>query len=97
MSELKDINQISRECFAEKDGHKTLYRPNELSVNHKRYHVDIHWDFIKAVEVYATSKEEAGNIVYNLLDHDRIPLSEFEDGGFELNLDFQPYIDGGYD
>lgn len=56
MAELKNISQISRKYFAEEDGYKTVYRPKELSVNHKRYNVDIYWDFVKAVEVYATSK-----------------------------------------
>ena len=97
MLKIKSVNQISREYYAEKDGNKTVYRPNELSVNHKRYNVDIYWCFGKAVEVYATSKKEAEGIIYNILDQDRIPFSEFEDVGFELNLDFQPHIENEMD
>jgi len=57
----------------------------------KMVNVDIHWDFVRSIQVIAADVDEAEKIVDEMMQNREIPKSTFEDGDYwELDTTFQP-------
>ena len=53
--------------------------------------VDIHLDFARSIQVIAASKDEAYDIVDEMMQNEEIPRNTFEPtGDYELDTNWQP-------
>lgn len=85
--------RISYEMY---DNPETLKRwyycfDGECPLPPKKVNVDIHWDFVRSIQVIAADEDEAEELVNEMMRNREIPRETFEDGDdWELNLDYQP-------